>query len=79
VNKVVARKYVKCLYISVAHLSPSLNITPNTLFSEFWLVQNIAMDASGGTQDTEVDIVAYPTAKKLLTTCRKFFGEIENL
>jgi hypothetical protein len=37
------------------------------------------MDASGGTQDTEVDIVAHPTAKKLLTTCRRFFGEVENL
>jgi hypothetical protein len=37
------------------------------------------MEASGATLDTEVDIVAHPTAKKLLTTCRKFFSEIENL
>jgi len=38
------------------------------------------MDAySGGTQETEVDIVAHPTAKKLLSTCRKFFSEIDNL
>jgi hypothetical protein len=37
------------------------------------------MDASGSTPDTEVDAEAHPTAKKLLTACRKFFSEIDNL
>jgi hypothetical protein len=37
------------------------------------------MDASTSTPDTEVDIEAHSTAKQLLTTCRKFFGEINNL
>ena len=37
------------------------------------------MDTLNGTPETEVDIVAHPTAKKLLSTCRKFFSEIDNL
>ena len=40
---------------------------------------NQTMDSSGGTLETEVDVVAHPTAEKLLSTCRKFFSEIDNL
>jgi len=34
------------------------------------------MDYTG---NTEVDIEAYPTAKNLVTRCRDFFSEIDNL
>jgi hypothetical protein len=34
------------------------------------------MDPTG---NTEVDIEAYPTAQKLVTRCREFFSEIDNL
>jgi hypothetical protein len=37
------------------------------------------MDAYSGGLDTEVDVEVHPTAKKLLSTCRKFFSEIDNL
>ncbi|KUJ07412.1 p-hydroxylaminobenzoate lyase [Mollisia scopiformis] len=29
--------------------------------------------------NTEVDVAAYPTAQKLVTTCKQFFSEIDNL
>jgi hypothetical protein len=29
--------------------------------------------------NNEVDIEAHPTAKRLVTTCEKFFSEIDNL
>jgi hypothetical protein len=41
----------------------------------FFYILNI-MDAAG---NVEVDIEAYPTAKKLVATCQKFFGEVGNL
>jgi hypothetical protein len=37
------------------------------------------MEVFGSTPNTEVDVEAHPTAKKLLTTCQKFFSEIDNL
>jgi hypothetical protein len=43
------------------------------------LNQNGTMDAYSGGLDTEVDVEVHPTAKKLLSTCRKFFSEIDNL
>lgn len=36
-------------------------------------------DPNGSTPNTEVDIEKYPTAKRLVNTCRAFFSEIDNL
>jgi hypothetical protein len=36
-------------------------------------------DPNGSTPNTEVDIENNPAAKKLVTICRAFFSEIDNL
>lgn len=37
------------------------------------------MDDPGIFANTEVDLEKNPTAKKLVTTCREFFSEVDNL